>query len=521
MILRRVVFALFLVAAISSSGLAQKLGTIRFPNSGAATAQGPFIRGVLLLHSFEYADAAASFREAQRVDPGFALAYWGEAMTYTHPVWNEQDAGAARAVLTRLGATPAERRQKAPTHREQMYLDAVEALYGPGSKERRDTLFADAMDRLVRAHPDDDEARAFHALGLLGLSQAVRNVPTYMRAGAIAQELMQRNPDHPGAAHYAIHAFDDPVHAPLGLPAARAYSTIAPAAPHAQHMTTHIFVAMGMWDDVVSQNEIASGHDHGAWRAGHYTAWLEYGYLQQGRLADARAHLEKVRANVSTPLRRGESPSLLSMRAHYVINSERWNDPALGWTLPTANIGPVAQAMDAFTIGYAALKAGRRAEAEAQVATLATLSSAARMNDAFGGSPSVPVVLEKELRAMLKARDGDVAGAIALLGEAAKQEDAIPSEYGPPDIVKPTHELLGEILLAANRPADAVSEFRRALELAPGRSRALLGLARAAAAAGDRAMTQRALGDLRRNWHRADRDLPELAELEKLLAKGS
>lgn len=521
MIVRRAVFAVSLVAAMSGPALAQKLGTISFPNSGSAAAQEPFIKGVLLLHSFEYPDAAASFREAQRLDPGFALAYWGEAMTYTHPVWNEQDVAAARAVLARLAPTPAERRARAKTHREQMYLEAVEALYGQGSKERRDTLFSAAMERIVRAHGDDDEARAFHALSLLGLSQAVRNVPTYLRAGAIAQEVMQRNPDHPGAVHYVIHAFDDPVHAPRGLEAARAYSKIAPAAPHAQHMTTHIFVAMGMWDDVVSQNEIASGHDHAAWRAGHYTAWLGYGYLQQGRYADARAHLEKVRANVGRPVRRGELPSLISMRAHYIINSERWTDPALGWTLATPNTGPVPQAMDAFTIGYAALKSGRRSDAEAQLAALARAAGAARVDDAYGGSMTVPAVLEKELRAMLRAGDGDIPGAIALLKEAAAQEDAIPSEYGPPDIVKPTHELLGEVLLAAKRPAEAVAEFRRALELAPGRSRALLGLARAAAASGDKAAVERALGDLKRNWHRADRDLPELAELEKLLSKGS
>jgi tetratricopeptide (TPR) repeat protein len=286
-------------------------------------------------------------------------------------------------------------------------------------------------------------------------------------------------------------------------------------------MTTHIFVAMGMWDEVVSQNEIASGHDHGAWRAGHYTSWLGYGYLQQGRYADARAHLEKMRANVSTPLRRGELPSLLSMRAHYIVNSERWTDPALEWALPAGNIGAVPRAMDAFAIGFAAARSGRRTQAETQLRALATLAGASRVEDAFGGNLAVPAVLEKALRAALRAQDGDTEGAVALLRDAARQEDAIPSEFGPPDIVKPTHELLGEVLLAARRPGEAVAAFRRALELAPGRSRALIGLGRAAAAAGDRALAERALGDLRRNWHRADGALPEIAELERLLARGT
>jgi hypothetical protein len=237
---------------------APRLGTITFPNSGAPAAQEPFIRGVLYLHSFEFGPAAAAFREAQQADPGFALAYWGEAMSYNHALWGEWDDDAAHAVLERLGPTAEARRATAPTHREQMYLDAVEALWAGGPKPQRDTAYAHTMEQLVRAHPDDDEARAFWSLAILGLSGTTRVVPSYMRGAAIAQEVFERNPDHPGAAHYLIHSFDDPTHAPLGLPAARAYSRIAPDAAHAQHMTTHIFLALGMWDDVVSQNEIAA-----------------------------------------------------------------------------------------------------------------------------------------------------------------------------------------------------------------------------------------------------------------------
>jgi tetratricopeptide (TPR) repeat protein len=321
---------------------AQQLGTIDFPTSAPAAAQAPFIRGVLFLHSFEYESAAQAFMEAQRIAPDFAMAYWGEAMTYTHPVWNEQDVSKARAALTRLGATAAARRAKAGTDREKMYLDAVEALYGEGSKARRDTMFAAAVERVAAAFPSDDEAQAFHALALLGLNQGVRDTTTYLRAGAIAQAVLGRNRDHPGGAHYTIHAYDDPIHASLGLSAARLYSKIAPAAPHAQHMTTHIFLAMGMWDDVVSQNIVASGHDHAHYQAGHYTAWLGYGYAQQGRMDEARKHLETVRANYRRTARRGEEPSLLSMRAHYLINSERWKDPVVDWRLEAPNAGPVA-----------------------------------------------------------------------------------------------------------------------------------------------------------------------------------
>src|SRR5437763_8307869 len=227
------------VAAVLSAQT-QRLGTIDFPTSGPAAAQSAFIRGVLLLHSFEYQDAARAFREAQRLDSGFALAYWGEALTYTHPLWNEQDRNAARAALQRLGPTAAARRSKAPTPREQAYLDAVEILYGEGAKSERDTAYSAAMGRLVNQFPADREAKVFYALSLLGLNQGVRDTATYMRAAAIVEPVFQANPNHPRAAHVLIHAYDDPIHASLGLAAARADSRIAPDAAHAVHITTHI-----------------------------------------------------------------------------------------------------------------------------------------------------------------------------------------------------------------------------------------------------------------------------------------
>src|SRR5437588_10688215 len=176
--------AMCFVAAVLSAQT-QRLGTIDFPTSGPPDAQSAFIRGVLLLHSFEYQDAARAFREAQRIDPGFALAYWGEAMTYTHPLWDEQDVNAARTALQRLGPTPQARRAKAPTPRERAYLNAVEILYGDGPKARRDTAYSRAMARLVTRFPADREAQVVYAASLLGLSQGVRHVPSYVRAAAI------------------------------------------------------------------------------------------------------------------------------------------------------------------------------------------------------------------------------------------------------------------------------------------------------------------------------------------------
>lgn len=468
---------LCLLGATTTSGLAQsRLGTITFPNSGAAAAQPAFLRGTLLLHSFEYEDATRSFKEAQRIDPSFALAYWGEALSYIHPVWNQQDLAAARAALARLGATPEARRARAPTPREQAYLEAIEILYGEGSKPHRDTLYAAAMERLVRAFPDDDEAKAFYALALLGLGQGERDVWSYMRAAAVAQEVFERNPDHPGAAHYVIHSFDDPTHAPLGLKAARAYSRIAPDAAHAQHMTSHIFVALGIWDDVVAANEQAmrvTERQMGRSPVGcrHYNEWLEYGYLQQGRLKDAARLVEECRVDVER--RQGAAGSLERMQAMYLADTTDWQG-----SMPSKTL----------------------------------------FDGASGGSGPGEVMQRMRLAVELAAKQQTDA-ALAELGRAADLEERLPFEFGPPATYKPPRELEGELLLRLNRPADAARAFRQALRRTPERAAALLGLARASTKAGDNATAVATYGRLKAIWHRADPGCRPLAEAENFLAR--
>ncbi len=479
-----------------------RLGSIDFPTSGAAEAQPHFIRGALYLHSFEFGRAAEAFREAQHADPDFALAYWGEAMTYNHPLWGEWDDDAARAALGRLAATPEQRREKAPTERERLFLDAVEALWAEGPKAQRDTAYMLAMQHLAEEYPDDHEARSFYALSILGLSGTTRVVSSYMRAASVVEEVFRDNPEHPGAVHYLIHSYDDPVHAPLGLRAARAYSGIAPDAAHAQHMTTHIFVAMGMWDGVVSQNILAA--DLTWWGPGHYTSWLTYGLVQQGRFEDAQRYLVQAwdnMANRSTPSGRSY---MASMRAHHVVNAERWNDPSLEWEIDLSDTQSTARAVDAFAVGLAALQRNDRAPAEASHRRLAGFVREGGDNVKFQ-------VLEKELRAMLLLDAGKTDDAVALLREAAALEDALPMEFGPPDIVKPSHELLGEVLLEHGRAVDAKREFERALELAPKRARALIGLGRAATAAGDHKTAARAHAALAETWRNADAGLLDRA----------
>jgi len=280
------VLVLLLVSALlAGAETIPGLGTATFPTSTrSAEAAHEFMRGLLLLHLFEYEDAASSFVAAEKADPSFAMAYWGEAMTFNHPVWNEVDVPAGRAVLAKFATTPEERAKRIPDPRERAWFGAVEILYsGTGTKRERDARYAAAMQQLSRAYPKDDEAQLFYALSLLGKSEGVRDVPAYLEAAGIAKAVFVRNPNHPGAAHYWIHGMDDPQHAAGALVAARALSKIAPDAAHAQHMCSHIFLALGMWDGVVEANLAASrvwnrqaaarGSPPG--HCGHGIYWLE------------------------------------------------------------------------------------------------------------------------------------------------------------------------------------------------------------------------------------------------------
>jgi tetratricopeptide (TPR) repeat protein len=476
--MRSLPFLAILLAVAPLAAQQDRLGTASFPNSGNAAAQPEFMRGLLLLHSFEYGQAATAFRAAQQADPAFAMAYWGEAMTYTHPIWNEQDTAAALTALRRFAPTAEARAARTPTERERAWLTTVEQLYSTGTKAHRDTLYEQAVERLVARYPKDDEARAFEALALMGLSQGIRDVPTYEKAGAIALDLFKRYPDHPGAAHYVIHAFDDPAHASRALPAARAYSKIAPGAAHAQHMTTHIFLALGMWPEVVAQNIVASGPDTSKWLPGHYTAWLGYGLLQQGDTAAAAHLLQSLRDHMAqTGARR--TPALIEMIGELVINGERWSDGAMAWPVDEQNLYWLARVTRRFTVAFAAIQRGQVDSARARYAEVAAIADSVPADLEGGLDRAQAGIMALQLEALLARAGGDTAGAITRLERAAVLEDSLPAEFGPPTVQKPSYELLGEVLLAAGRPADAARSFQRALALAPGRRLSLRGLAAA------------------------------------------
>lgn len=509
---------------VGAIGEVRDLGTIAFPNSGAPQAQEAFIRGVLLLHSFEFEDAGEAFREAQEIDPGFALAYWGEAMSYNHPLWREQDREAALAVLERLAPGAEERLAKAPTEREKGYLRALELLYGEGTKAERDAAYSQAMGELATAYPEDLEARAFYALSILGTTQGERDFATFMRAAAVAEEVFAANPRHPGAAHYLIHSYDDPVHATLGLRAARVYADIAPAAPHAQHMISHIYVALGRWADSIDANvksfavSVERAERKGLGpdaRNYHALHWLQYSRLQMGQIDEARRLLEEMAGYAEASGSERALWHLAAFRAAWAVESGAAEMPS----------GPDPQGMpfhaavlERFARGYSALERGDLEAALAAAEGIRERREATEASDegeqrgtVFATDLRAAEVMEAELEAGAAFARGEHAEALEALGEAADLEAGLPLEYGPPSIPKPSHELLGEWLLALERPGEAKAAFERALERAPRRRLALEGLAAAGEAAGDAGAARQACGELAQIYVHADPDLPRAA----------
>ncbi|MGH9862639.1 MAG: hypothetical protein ACRD35_04370 [Candidatus Acidiferrales bacterium] len=518
--------AVLLLAAVLASAQTSDLGRIDFATSGQPAALEHFLRGVLFLHSFEYADARQEFQAAEKLDPGFALAFWGEAMTYNHPIWQEQDLEAARAVLNRLAPTPEARLAKAPTEREKAYLRALEILYGEGDKLARDRAYAAAMRRLAEQYPGDLEAASFSALALLG-SVRERDYATYMQAAAIAEQVFVKNPEHPGAVHYLIHSYDDPIHAPLGLRVARVYAKIAPAATHAQHMPSHIFLALGMWDDVAAANEAswAASLQHGD-PSYHALHWLEYAYLQEGRYREARQLLERMEADSQKSTSPQASWHLAAMHAAYLVETRQWSSELAATQVGPEGVSEIsAPAGSLFAQGLAAVKRGDLAAANRALAELKALrasaatestqhhSSMSMYSQVSSGALKAAEVMEQELAALLLAAEGKREDAVAALEAAAAAEDSMSFDFGPPAIVKPSRELLGERLLEMNRPEEAEKQFELALTRAPRRALALLGLARSASRAGHAEAAERAYADLRSLWQRADAGLADLQEI--------
>ena len=540
------------------------LGRISFPTSGSSQAQPAFVRGVLFLHSFEYDDAIDAFRQAQKSDPGFAMAYWGEAMAYNQPLWYNENVDKARAVLARLaptrtrgqirssdarGQTRGSGPTTGPTAREQGYLDAVARLFGDGDKPARDRAYADRMGQLHAQFPEDDEASVFYALALLStIPSGERNLALSLKAGGIALDVLEKNPEHPGANHYALHAFDDGEHAAMGLQAARTYARIAPASSHARHMPSHVFLPLGMWDEAAASDESAFAASVAvAKRKGlsasqydfHSLSWLQYEYLQQGRFAKAREAMREVERAMGAggPGRAGGSGTatapavsafsrtehqhveseigrgygamslkseLASMKARLVVESGDW--------APMEGQGNFDNIDELFALGMASIPLRDPRRADAALEQLNTAAKDVPDRDAR----EVAQIMAAELDGLIKLGRNDRAGALASLARGAQLEAKRPRPVARPYPIKPAGELYGEILLGTGQAAAAVTQFMASLARTPRRAASLLGLARAGSVAGPHTVAVRAAKDFLAAWHLADKNRPELAEMRAL-----
>ena len=471
----------------------QNFGNISFINSGSPEAQLAFLTGVKALHSFQFDGARIAFEEAQTIDPSFAMAYWGQAMSDNHPLWAQQDKMAAEKALIRLAPTFEERLAKSGSEKEKAYMTAIEALYfSSDNKLERDLAYSSALSRMHEKWPDDHEISIFYALSLLGTIRPGDD--GYRRqalAASIAMDVFKKNENHPGAAHFTIHSLDDPEHAILALPAATVYANIAPSSAHALHMPSHIFLQLGMWDRVVNSNieafaaAVSNNKKLGLREGGedfHTLSWLAYANLMLGHFDRAQENLAIALATVErNPDDNRVLSRYLNMRARYIIETGDCEESEL----KSADSNEGQHTAWVTALGMCAAK---NLDMETATEALTRLSMKREKTRESGESYKAfeIEIHEKELGAIIKMMQGEFDQAVVLAREASSIElENMSAPSGPPIPMKPAAEMYGEILAAAGRYDEAVNAFKAALNWVPNRTPSILGLSIAAAKNGD------------------------------------
>jgi tetratricopeptide (TPR) repeat protein len=525
---------LFLALAFAVAAMRSSAG---WETGDLAEARRVFAIGLTALHNFEYEDANDAFQRARKIDPGFVMAYWGEAMTYYQTLWRHEDVAAARGVLAALAPTPEARAAKARDAREKAYLSAVEVLFGDGDAATRHRAYAEAMGRVHAADPADADVASLYALALLGTmsrsligtadegrSQGLAGSAVQKAVAAILEGVLKTQPTHPGALHYLLHDYDDPEHARLALPAARAYAKIAADSSHALHMPSHIFLQLGLWHDAARSDRAAfDASDRWikkkglppAMRSYHALSWLQYELLQLGRYREARDAIGEIEPVVraSGALTPGAAAGhhnpllsdLSSMRARFVVETRRWD--------LMANERNFGNADDLFAIGVSAARSGNAALAGMARQGLADRAQSEQEGDL---RPAI-AIMEREVAAVIEAAGGRRDRAIEILRTAAKAELELPPPLGVPQPIKAAPELLGEMLLEAGRAAEAVEAFEQGLRRNPNRTLAVLGLARAEKAAGRLDAARRHYRQVQANLDEADEGLAEVKEAREAI----
>jgi tetratricopeptide (TPR) repeat protein len=517
---------------ILSAGVAQghdedegkgQLGKVSFANSCAPKVQALFVRGVAMLHSFWYSEAEKTFREVLAQDPSCAIATWGIAsILMSNPLAGQ---GASAKGAEQAQAMIAQGRSVgAKTQRERDYIEAVAAYYEDWAnrpERARQLARAKAYESLAARYPDDDEAQIFSALYIAGTQlQSDQTYAAYLKAAAILEKQFAKYPDHPGVAHYLIHSYDAPPIAQQGLPAARRYAGIAPAAPHALHMPSHIFTRVGAWEDSAATNlrsaEAAQkgGEPNEAYHASDYAV---YAYLQLARDSDARRTMEAtLKIADFNPSVRTAPYAIAAMQARYAMERGAWREAML--LQPHSTKLPYTDAITYFARALGAARSGDTAAAEKDAVELARLHKA--LQDAKDNYWATEVEVQRlAIAGWIALAQGKSDDALKFMRAAADQEDRNEKSIVTPGRIVPARELLGEMLLELKQPALALKEFETSHVREPNRFRGFYGAATAAEAAGDRQKASEYFSKLLAMTKYSDGTRPELAHAKTYLAQ--
>ena len=459
----------------------EKLGTVKFPTSCSADAQPEFERAVALLHSFAYSAAEKAFRDVIARDPSCAMAHWGVAMTYFHQLWEPY---VTQEDLVKGGAELGQAKKLGGSERERGFIDALNIIYANADSvpyAKRADAYTLAMRKLAERNSDDVECQVFYALALLATASPTDKTHANDKTAAtLLEPLFQKYPQHPGIPHYLIHACDNSEMASRGLAAAEVYSKIAPSAPHALHMPSHIYTRLGMWDESIASNRAARKAAHEQGDIGeelHAMDYLTYAYLQLGRDAEAGRVLEDLRGMhdlQSVVFKIGYAASAMPVR--YAIERRDWKEAAK--LEPIAGIQPHVFAITAWARAVGLARSGQPAAARQEAEQLKSTWEKTRHSGDDYWATQVHVQWNEAL-AWIAQAEGKPDEAASLMRQAADEEDAVEKRPVTPGAIVPAREQLADLLLEQNRAEEALPEFERALAIAPQRRGAVTGRARA------------------------------------------
>jgi tetratricopeptide (TPR) repeat protein len=463
---------------IHNHGAPERLGKVSFPISCGAATQPKFDRGMALLHSFAYSEARDSFQWVVKHDPKCAMAHWGIAFSYYHQLWEPPLIPAS--IPTAQKEIEQAQRMGTRTRREAEFISALAFIYRDVSNvpyPARASNYERAMGKIASENPDDVEAQVLYALALLATaSPGYKTHRKQKQAAEILEPLNGAFPQHPGVPHYLIHAYDNAELAPRGVAAARAYSRMAPSAPHALHMPSHIFTRLGLWDDSIQANLAArqAAHEHGdKGEELHAMDYLVYAYLQKGQEADAAQILSELQKMVKldkTDFKVAYASTAMPVR--YAVERQHWTEAA--GLVPSSEAPPQVVAIAVWGRGIGLARGGRPNDARKELARLTQIEQQLHVsgNDYWATQTRI---LADEVSAWSLQAEGSGEEARQLLRKAADAEDAIEKLPVTPGPIVPAREQLGELLLKQNSPALAIKEFAAGLANAPGRRGSLKG----------------------------------------------